>query len=483
MDDHTSACFENEHSGKKYLSRGDHGKRGEYVCRGEPITRGEQIARGDLPCRSDLHGRGEAPNGGGGKCPLNRKSLTEMSKSESCNHLGGEENQKMVESEINRSSSRTYKLGNIVGNGSFGVVYEAICLDTSEKVAIKKVLQDPQYKNRELIIMQSLSHVNIIFLKDYYYTECLKKNEKNIFLNVVMEFIPQTVHKFMKHYARNNHSLPLLLVKLYSYQLCRALAYLHSKYICHRDLKPQNLLIEPNTHTLKLCDFGSAKNLLTGQRSVSYICSRFYRAPELMLGSTNYTTHIDLWSLGCIIAEMILGYPLFSGQSSVDQLVRIIQVLGTPTEEQMKVMNPNYADVKFPDVKPKDLKKVFPKGTPEDAINFVSRFLKYEPLKRLSPIEALADPFFDDLRDPCLKLPKYVEKLPELFNFTEEEIKGMSEACRRKLTSKKSYEAYEQFLLSKPSDGSSVADGLGKEFGEAGMETKTSQTSRAVNLA
>ncbi|CAA9987939.1 glycogen synthase kinase 3, putative [Plasmodium knowlesi strain H] len=467
-DDHTSACFENEQSSQNYVNRNDHGKGGEYVCLGE------QVSRIDFPKRS------EAPNGGSGKFPRNGKSLTEMNRSNNNNAGGSGENEKMVESDINRSSSRSYKLGNVVGNGSFGVVYEAICLDTSEKVAIKKVLQDPQYKNRELLIMQNLNHVNIIFLKDYYYTECVRKNEKNIFLNVVMEFIPQTVHKYMKHYARNNHSLPLLLVKLYSYQLCRALAYLHSKFICHRDLKPQNLLVEPNTHTLKLCDFGSAKNLLGGQRSVSYICSRFYRAPELMLGATNYTTHIDLWSLGCIIAEMILGYPLFSGQSSVDQLVRIIQVLGTPTEEQMKIMNPNYADVKFPDVKPKDLKKVFPKGTPEDAINFVSRFLKYEPLKRLSPIEALADPFFDDLRDPCIKLPKYIEKLPDLFNFTDAEIKEMSDACRRKLTSKCTYEAYKEYLMSKTNEASNMAEKLSKEFGESNIEAKSN---RAVNLA
>lgn len=467
-DDHTSACFENEQSSQNYVNRSDHGKGGEYVCLGE------QVSRIDFPKRS------KAPNSGSGKFLRDGKSLTELNRSNNNNAMGSGENEKMVESDINRSSSRSYKLGNVVGNGSFGVVYEAICLDTSEKVAIKKVLQDPQYKNRELLIMQNLNHVNIIFLKDYYYTECVRKNEKNIFLNVVMEFIPQTVHKYMKHYARNNHSLPLLLVKLYSYQLCRALAYLHSKFICHRDLKPQNLLIEPSTHTLKLCDFGSAKNLLGGQRSVSYICSRFYRAPELMLGATNYTTHIDLWSLGCIIAEMILGYPLFSGQSSVDQLVRIIQVLGTPTEEQMKIMNPNYADVKFPDVKPKDLKKVFPKGTPEDAINFVSRFLKYEPLKRLSPIEALADPFFDDLRDPCIKLPKYIEKLPDLFNFTDAEIKEMSDACRRKLTSKCTYEAYEEYLMSKTNEASNMAEKLSKEFGESNVEAKSS---RAVNLA
>ncbi|CRG99805.1 glycogen synthase kinase 3, putative [Plasmodium relictum] len=404
-------------------------------------------------------------------CIINKSNENDSS-SESSNS-SNDEKHKILENEIHKSPNKAYRLGNIVGNGSFGVVYEAICLDTSEKVAIKKVLQDPQYKNRELMIMKNLNHVNIIYLKDYYYTESIKKNEKNIFLNVVMEYIPQTVHKYMKYYSRSNQSIPIFLVKLYSYQLCRALAYLHSKLICHRDLKPQNLLIDPKTHTLKLCDFGSAKNLLAGQRSVSYICSRFYRAPELMLGSTNYTTHIDLWSLGCIIAEMILGFPLFSGQSSVDQLVRIIQVLGTPTEEQMKEMNPNYADVKFPDVKPKDLKKIFPKSTSEDAINLVSRFLKYEPLKRLSSIEALGDPFFDELRDPCIKLPKYIDKLPELFNFCEEEIKVMSIECRRKVIPKYLYEKYE-YILNEQNDNNNINENINKEFNESNLENNKS---------
>ncbi|SOV10859.1 glycogen synthase kinase 3, putative [Plasmodium sp. gorilla clade G2] len=382
-----------------------------------------------------------------------------------------------LDNDINRSPKNSYKIGNIIGNGSFGVVYEAICIDTSEKVAIKKVLQDPQYKNRELMIMKNLNHKNIIYLKDYYYTEAFKKNEKNIYLNVVMEYIPQTVHKYMKYYSRNNQSLPLFLVKLYSYQLCRALSYLHSKFICHRDLKPQNLLIDPKTHTLKLCDFGSAKSLLAGQRSVSYICSRFYRAPELMLGSTNYTTHIDLWSLGCIIAEMILGYPIFSGQSSVDQLVRIIQVLGTPTEEQLKEMNPNYADIKFPDVKSKDLRKVFPKGTPDEAINLITQFLKYEPLKRLNPIEALADPFFDELRDPCIKLPKYIDKLPELFNFSKEEIQEMSMECRRKIIPKK---LYEEFLMDEENDNNIINDTISNDYNESNLETNNSNNKTHV---
>jgi len=95
--------------------------------------------------------------------------------------------------------------------------------------------------------------------------------------------------------------------------------------ICHRDIKPQNLLIDPDSHLLKLCDFGSAKLLVKGEPNVSYICSRYYRAPELIFGASDYTNAIDVWSSGCVMAEMILGEPIFAGESGIDQLVEIIK--------------------------------------------------------------------------------------------------------------------------------------------------------------
>jgi len=140
----------------------------------------------------------------------------------------------------------------------------------------------------------------------------------------------------------------MLLVKLYAYQNFRALAYIHALGICHRDIKPQNLLVDPTNHVLKICDFGSAKKLLKGEVNVSYICSRYYRAPELIFGATEYNNAIDVWSVGCVIAELLLGQPLFPGESGVDQLVEIIKVLGTPTREQIHSMNPNYSEFKFP---------------------------------------------------------------------------------------------------------------------------------------
>ncbi len=152
--------------------------------------------------------------------------------------------------------------------------------------------------------------------------------------------------------------MPTLQIKLYMYQLLRSLAYIHSVGICHRDIKPQNLLLNPATGVLKLCDFGSAKILVAGEPNVSYICSRYYRAPELIFGATNYSTNIDIWSTGCVMAELMLGQPLFPGESGIDQLVEIIKVLGTPTREQIKTMNPNYMEHKFPQIKPHPFSKV-----------------------------------------------------------------------------------------------------------------------------
>lgn len=107
-------------------------------------------------------------------------------------------------------------------------------------------------------------------------------------------------------------------------------------------------MVDTNSHILKLCDFGSAKKLVPGEPNVSYICSRYYRAPELIFGNSNYTTQIDVWSVGCVIAELMLGQPIFPGESGVDQLVEIIKVLGTPTREQILSMNPDYKEYKFP---------------------------------------------------------------------------------------------------------------------------------------
>merc|ERR1711915_915418 len=250
-----------------------------------------------------------------------------------------------------------------------------------------------------------------------------KKDE--IYLNLVLEYIPETVYKVARQYSKQKQTIPVTFIKLYMYQLFRSLAYIHSLGVCHRDIKPQNLLLDPETGVLKLCDFGSAKHLVRGEPNVSYICSRYYRAPELIFGSTDYTTAIDIWSEGCVGAELLLGQPLFPGDSGVDQLVEIIKVLGTPTREEISSMNSNYTEFKFPQIKAHPWHKVFHKKMPPEAVDLVSRLLQYSPNLRCTALEACAHPFFNELRDPNTRLPNG-RSLPPLFNFKPQELKGAS---------------------------------------------------------
>uniref|UniRef100_A0A0A0LYR9 non-specific serine/threonine protein kinase n=1 Tax=Cucumis sativus TaxID=3659 RepID=A0A0A0LYR9_CUCSA len=294
----------------------------------------------------------------------------------------------------------SYMAERAVGHGSFGV---AKCLETGETVAIKKVLQDKRYKNRELQTMRLLDHPNVVALKHCFFSTT-EKDE--LYLNLVLEYVPETVHRVIKHYNKLNQRMPLIYVKLYMYQIFRALSYIHRCIgVCHRDIKPQNLLVK-------------------GEPNISYICSRYYRAPELIFGATEYTTAIDIWSAGCVLAELLLGQPLFPGESGVDQLVEIIKVLGTPTREEIKCMNPNYTEYKFPQIKAHPWHKIFHKRMPPEAVDLVSRLLQYSPNLRCSALDALTHQFFDELRDPNTRLPNG-RFLPPLFNFKAHELKGV----------------------------------------------------------
>lgn len=316
----------------------------------------------------------------------------------------------------------SYTDTSVIGNGSFGVVFQVNLLATGEKVAIKKVLQDRRFKNRELQIMRMLNHENVVDLKYFFYSGGQKKDE--VYLNLMLEFVPETLYQVARSYSKNKQSFPMLHAKLYMYQIFRSLAYIHNLGICHRDIKPQNLLLNSATGVLKLCDFGSAKILVAGEPNVSYICSRYYRAPELIFGATNYTCNIDVWSAGCVMAELLLGQPIFPGESGVDQLVEIIKVLGTPTREQIHEMNPNYTDFKFPQIRAHPWDKVFRSNTSPDASDLCTKLLEYIPKTRIKLWDAMAHPFFDELRDPNANFDG--RPFPNLFNFTQTEIEDMS---------------------------------------------------------
>ncbi|CDO91782.1 unnamed protein product [Kluyveromyces dobzhanskii CBS 2104] len=312
----------------------------------------------------------------------------------------------------------------IVGNGSFGVVFRTKVKETGEEVVIKKVLQDRRFKNRELEIMKLISHPNLIDLRYFF----LEQTDQDLYLNLIVDYMPMSLYQRLKEFITLHQPMDRYEIKIYMFQLFKALNYLHQvAKVCHRDIKPQNILVDPHSLLLKICDLGSAKQLKPNEPNVSYICSRYYRAPELIFGATNYTTKIDVWSAGCVMAELLLGQPIFPGESKIDQLVEIIKVLGTPTREEICSMNENYSEHKFPQIRPIPLNKIFKKETPE-TIELLYYIMKYDPNIRFSAIQCLFNSaYFNDIvnsngSESNIQLTQSLK----LMNFEHGELQGLS---------------------------------------------------------
>ena len=191
-------------------------------------------------------------------------------------------------------------------------------------------------------------------MRDHFFSY---EGEKQ-YLNVVMQFFPLNLYDYIQ--ASKGKRLSKLKLKIIIYQLFRALLYLQEKRIAHRDIKPHNILIRQSDLKVVICDFGSAKILVPGEENISYICSRCYRAPELIFENTQYTTQIDVWSTGCVLVQMIIGSAVFRANSNLQQLIEIMKVLGSPNTEEILEMNPNCDLDKFqlPKIPKKDWTKV-----------------------------------------------------------------------------------------------------------------------------
>ncbi|TPX33827.1 hypothetical protein SmJEL517_g03328 [Synchytrium microbalum] len=280
-----------------------------------------------------------------------------------------------------------------LGEGTYGIVYKAQNKDLGEIVALKRIRLDNEEEGvpctaiREISLLKELKHPNIVRLYDVIHTE--KK------LTLVFEYLDSDLKKFLDTYAGD---IDVPTIKLLMYQLLKGIEYCHANRVLHRDLKPQNLLINKKLE-LKLADFGLARAFGIPVRSYSHeVVTLWYRAPDVLMGSRQYSTSIDLWSAGCIFAEMAMGRSLFPGSSARDQLLRIFKVLGTPDEKSWpKIAElPDYK-TDFPIYAKQPLDALVPKLDPS-GIDLLSRLIEYQPEKRISAEKALQHPFFDDLQ-------------------------------------------------------------------------------------
>lgn len=279
-----------------------------------------------------------------------------------------------------------------IGEGTYGVVYKARNRSTGRLVALKKIRLEteaegvPSTAIREISLLKELEHPNVVSLIDVIHT-----NRK---LYLVFEFIDMDLRKYMDSTAEQ---MPLELVKNYIWQLLRGVAYCHSHRVLHRDLKPQNLLVDRNGG-IKLADFGLARAFGVPVRMYTHeVITLYYRPPEILLGAKYYSTAIDVWSLGCIFAEMLTKKPLLPGDSEIDQLYKIFQLLGTPSDSEWTGYSalPDYQTC-FPIWKKKDLGEPLGLSSDNEAVQLLEKMLIYDPAKRIAAKKAMQSLFFEN---------------------------------------------------------------------------------------
>jgi glycogen synthase kinase 3 beta len=271
---------------------------------------------------------------------------------------------------------------------------------------VKTVPQNPGHQNRELDICRALAVVKHPYIIDAIGVYHTADDQGAAFMNLVMEYVPLTLSRVLSKLRQQNMRLKEEHIRTCMRQLAAALQFMHGQSIAHRDLQPDNILIDTHSGRIKLADFGSAKRLVAGSRSTTYIGSRFYRAPELILDRDQYGVEIDMWSYGCILAELTVGTAFFAGQDNVSQLVEIIRVLGTITQSDIESMPGSRTIDAYPSVcrgpKPwpkaltiKRFGRSFRASYGLSYENLLDSLLRWQPSQRLTAREVIEHPFFD----------------------------------------------------------------------------------------
>jgi len=364
-----------------------------------------------------------------------------------------------------------------LGKGAYGVVWKVTDKETKEVLALKKIFgafqnaTDAQRTFREIIFLQELAdHENIITLLDVMKAD----NDKDIYL--LFEYMETDLHAVIRA-----NILEDIHKRFIIYQLLKAIKYMHSGQVIHRDMKPSNLLLNSEC-LVKVADFGLARSIEFKEKETArhpvltdYVATRWYRAPEILLGSTDYTKGVDLWSVGCILGELLGGKPMFPGTSTMNQLDRIIEITGRPSAEDIEAINSPFAATmleSLPETQPRSLASMFP-NAPEDALDILSKLLQFNPNKRITADQSLEHPYLEQFHNPeeeiaCeqpIQIPISDNKKLSVAAYRDElynsVIKVNQAEVKKKSTKKKATSAEKK--VKKPKEGEKKKDGEKKE--------------------
>jgi len=349
--------------------------------------------------------------------------------------------QQSLGEEIDSTILQKYDIVSKLGRGAYGIVWKAVDKKSRQVVAVKKCFDafqnstDAQRTCREIMYLQELhGHTNIIKLLNVLKAD----NDKDIYL--ITDCMETDLHTAIRENVLEEVHKQYIIC-----QVLRALKYMHSGQLVHRDIKPRNILLDSDC-LVKLCDFGLARSLYhedAGPAPIpltDYVASRWYRPPEILLGSTSYTQGVDMWSVGCILGEIVAGKAIFPGTSTVDQLDRIMQVTGYPTQTDIDSMtSASLVGTMFQSlpilpttVKPRPLSEMFPAASAQ-ALDFMRLCLLFSPSARITAKGALQHSFVAQFRNPEEEIDcQHVIQIPiddntrlELDDYREQIFKGV----------------------------------------------------------
>uniref|UniRef100_A0A8D3DSK8 mitogen-activated protein kinase n=1 Tax=Scophthalmus maximus TaxID=52904 RepID=A0A8D3DSK8_SCOMX len=285
-----------------------------------------------------------------------------------------------------------------VGSGAYGTVCSAYDMKTGPQIAVKKLSRPFQSiihakrTYRELRLLKHMKHENVIGLLDVFTPATSLEEFSDVYL--VTHLMGADLNNIVKCQKLTDDHVQFLI-----YQILRGLKYIHSADIIHRDLKPSNLAVNEDCE-LKILDFGLARH--TDDEMTGYVATRWYRAPEIMLNWMHYNMTVDIWSVGCIMAELLTGRTLFPGTDHIDQLKLIMMLVGTPGPELlMKISSEsarNYIN-SLPQMPKRNFADVFIGANPL-AVDLLEKMLVLDTDKRITASEALAHPYFSQYHDP-----------------------------------------------------------------------------------